>query len=423
MNLEVNESKAANPKILIVDDEVAMVRSLEMLLKPVGDVLKAYSVPEAIEFLDRDIDCIISDVNMPEESGLSLLEKVRSNHPQTPVIIMTAYSSVPEAVEAMQRGAFEYLVKPFDNRELISCVRRAIHKKGIALGASDCLPSGWICNSKAMKEFVSKAEKMAKHPEPVLIVGETGVGKRRAARWMFEQSGLSNDFLSIEHLGSDTDHPLAKFDANKFSGVYISEIFSLSPSLQLVLKKILNDSKVKVFAGSSAAPEFQKNSSFSAELFQMFSTHVLKVPALKEREDDFEALCHHLLEAIAKKMRLKNLQLEEAAMARLRQHNFLANVKELELILERSAIETKTGSLSANDLIFETPDLSQQLPFSIPVEEGWGRLEFLYQSLERDLIIRAIEKYPELSNTQIASILGTTRRILELRMKTYQIRQ
>ena len=122
-------------------------------------------------------------------------------------------------------------------------------------------------------------------------------------------------------------------------------------------------------------------------------------------------------------MRLKNLQLEEAAMARLKQHNFLANVKELELILERSAIETKTGSLSANDLVFETPDLSQQLPFSIPVEEGWGRLEFLYQSLERDLIIRAIEKYPELSNTQIASILGTTRRILELRMKTYQIRQ
>jgi len=110
-------------------------------------------------------------------------------------------------------------------------------------------------------------------------------------------------------------------------------------------------------------------------------------------------------------------------MARLKQHNFLANVKELELILERSAIETKTGSLSANDLIFETPDLSQQLPFSIPVEEGWGRLEFLYQSLERDLIVRAIEKYPELSNTQIASILGTTRRILELRMKTYQIRQ
>jgi DNA-binding NtrC family response regulator len=423
MNLRMMEEKPVLPKILIVDDEVAMVRSLELLLRPMGEIYKAYSVPEAVEFLDREIDCIISDVNMPEESGLNLLEKCRESRPQTPVIIMTAFSSVPEAVDAMQRGAFEYLMKPFDNRELLSCVRRAIQKKGLSLGASACLPSGWICNSQAMKEFVIKAERMAKHAEPVLIIGETGTGKRRAARWMFEQTGSQLDFLSIEHHGPDSEHPLMRFDNKRFGGLYVAEIFSLSSKLQARLLEILLEGSTKIFGGSSVTPDWQKNEGFGSDLFQAFSIQVLRVPSLRERGDDFDALSRQLLESIAKKMRLKNLEIDDAASQKLRSHDFLGNVKELELILERSAIETKTGKIGFSDLIFESPDLTRQLPFSIPVEEGWGRLEFLFQSLERDLILRAVDKYPELSNTQIASILGTTRRILELRMKSYQIRQ
>lgn len=416
-------SLVTRPKILVVDDEVAMVRSLELLLRPVGDVLKAYSVPEALEALQSPLDCIVTDVNMPEESGLNLLEKVKSFQPKTPIIVMTAYSSVPEAVDAMQRGAFEYLVKPFENQDFLETVKRAIQKKGILVGESECLPAGWVCNSEAMKTFVQKAEKLSTHNSPVLIVGETGVGKRRAARWMYERRQTEKEFISIDPQASEIEHPLKKLSSDKVDSIYIDEVFSLRPALQDLLAKIIQDKQIKVFAGSSSAPQFQKMESFRADLIDSFSVHVLSVPNLSERSADFEALCRELLDNVARIMRLTHLQIDDSAVEALRRHNYVGNVKELEQILERSAIESRTGVISAKDLRFESPDLSRQLPFSIPVEEGWGRLEFLHRSLEKELIERAVKKYPELSNTQIASILGTTRRILELRMKTYQIRE
>lgn len=421
--METGSSVSIRPRILVVDDEVAMVRSLELLLRPLGQVVKAYSVPEALESLQEQVDCVVTDVNMPEESGLNLLEKVRAVHPQTPVIVMTAYSSVPEAVEAMQRGAFEYLVKPFENDDLLDCVRRAIEKKGLVVGETQALPSGWVCNSDAMKTFVQKAEKLSLNDHPILIVGETGAGKRRAARWMFECRFSQGELVVIDSYGQEQDHPLMRVRSDIVKGIYIAEVFALKASLQDRLVEILDEGKIKVFAGTSSSPDVQKGGSFRQDLYERLCEHILKVPSLAERSADFEALCYQLIASIAQRMRLKNLKLEEEAIRALKHHNYVGNVKELEKILERSAIETRTGRISEKDLQFERPDLSRQLPFSIPVEDGWGRLEFLHRSLEKDLIIRTIEKYPNLSNTQIASILGTTRRILELRMKTYQIRE
>ncbi len=132
MSLEV-EPTVVKPQILVVDDEVAMVRSLELLLRPLGNIHKAYSVPEAEDFFEQKIDCIVTDVSMPEASGLTLVEKVRKKNPETPVIVMTAYSSVNQAVEAMQKGAYKYIVKPFDNNEMLSTVRKAITKKGLVM--------------------------------------------------------------------------------------------------------------------------------------------------------------------------------------------------------------------------------------------------------------------------------------------------
>jgi two-component system response regulator PilR (NtrC family) len=150
---------------------------------------------------------------------------------------------------------------------------------------------------------------------------------------------------------------------------------------------------------------------------------VIKLPSLEERKEDLEAVSSQILTSLQRSMRLSELRLEPEAIKALADHKYVENFRELEALLQRAVIESKTGVIRKEDLHFRLNDLNELLPFSIPIEEGWGRLEFLYRSLERDLIQRALEKYPQSSNTQIASILGTTRRILELRMKSYDIHE
>lgn len=424
-----NESKGPSqirkPRILVVDDEVAMVRSLELLLRPVGDVVKAYSVPEAEEALADSIDCIITDVAMPEGTGLELLEKVRKKNPDIPVIVMTAYSSVPQAVETMRRGAFEYVMKPFENKDLLASVKRAIERKGVLVGGgSFSIPAGWVCNSDAMKNFIMKADKCALAGGPVLLVGQRGAGKKRSAEWMHERRlskpKRDSEFMVWSALGRDNAN--SEINLSRYASLYVEEVFNISSPMQDRLMQVLDEGKIFVVGGTSSSPELQTLPDFRRDLFERLSAQVLHIPSLKERAADFEALVRQLLEDIRTRMRLKELVVDPQALRALRDHTFVGNVRELESVLERSTLEIKRGTIGQADLRFETPDLSRQLPFTIPVDEGWGKLEYLARSLEKDLIERAIQKNPEASNTQIAQVLGTTRRILELRMKAYEIR-
>ncbi len=413
------------PHILIVDDEVAMVRSLELLLRPLGQISKAYSVPEAEEILAQanEVDCVVTDVSMPEASGLDLLKMIRKKSPEIPVVVMTAYSSVPQAVDAMQRGAFKYLVKPFENSEMTGVVKKAISKKGIQYGEGQTLPKGWICNSRGMKDFVVKAEKM-KESFHLLLLGETGVGKSRAARWIHEQSSRSKkDFFIVDGRSHDEDSPLLGSLSPKIGTIFVAEIFSLSKRLQDKLAEILEKKGVAVIGSSSSAPDVQMIPHFRKDLFEQLNTVSLKLPSLSERGDDFDALCQSILEDLSKSLRIKRLEIENGALQSLKSRVMPGNVDELERILERAALESPSGIVTEENLRVSDADLRSLLPFSVPIEEGWKRLELLHRSLESELINRALEKYPNYSNTQIATVLGTTRRILELRMKEYQIRE
>lgn len=417
------EEAIRRPRILVVDDEVAMVRSLELLFRGVGDVVKAYSVPEAEEVLDTEIDCIVTDVSMPEASGLTLLQKIKSRKLDIPVVVMTAYSSVPEAVEAIQMGAFEYLTKPFTNESILATVKKALRRKGLSAGETESLPEGWVCNSQEMKDFLVKAERLVSSPAPILIVGQVGSGKRRAARWIVEKRKALKKFLSIEGPPREESHPLMDERMGAYSDLYIAEVFSLTRNLQDRLMELMTKNKLRVIAGSSAAPQIQNEGDFREDLRALLTRQVLKLPSLEDRKEDLEAVSLQLLESLKKTMRLSDLRLESDAIEAIHAHRFVENFRELEGVLQRAALESKTGVIRREDLRFRSEDLDGLLPFSIPVEEGWGRLEFLYRNLEKDLIQRALEKYPDASNTQIASILGTTRRILELRMKSYDIHE
>jgi DNA-binding NtrC family response regulator len=414
------------PHIVIVDDEVAMVRSLEMLLRSEGEISKVYSVPEALEVFEKGskIDCIVTDVTMPEASGIHLLEWVRRHHADVPVIVMTAFSSVPQAVEAMQKGAFEYIVKPFDNEDLLETVRRALKRRGLSMGETRQMPEGWVCNSAAMQDFVSRAQKAAVTESHLLLLGEAGAGKGRAARWIHDLSAFAKkDFVSVDGRSHEDDSPLIQGPLPKSGSLFVAEVFSLGSRSQDRLMEVMREQKVRVIAASSSSPEYQSLPGFREDLFRELTKVSLKVPSLRDRKEDLEGLCRQILASVAQKLRMKQLELHSSALTKLRDSVLPSNVRGLEHLLERSALESKAGVITENDLSFDNKELTSQLPFAIPVEDGWVRMELLVENLERDLILRALEKFPDRSNTQIAQILGTTRRILELRMKHYHIRE
>lgn len=417
-----------SPNIVVVDDEVAMVRSLELLLRPLGHVLKAYSVEEVQSLLSKQtkVDCIVTDVSMPEADGLSLLDELNRRHPEIPVIVMTAFSSIPQAVDAMHRGAFQYLVKPFENGEMVETVKRALRKKGVSAGETKGFPKGWICSSSAMKDCLEQAEKSAVSSSPLLLVGELGTGKKRLARWIHEISPRAKkEFLQLDaRVHADDQEALEKLQAPARLGtVYVHEAFSFPLVIQHRLNQMIVEEKVKVIGATTLRPELVKGSSVDEGFFLAMSRLSLRVPSLKERLEDFEALTHEFLGGLATRLKARSLVLHPEALRKLRAREFSGNILELERVLERSALGAKGGVITAELIPDRAEDLTDVLPFTIPVEEGWKRLEVLQQGLERELIARALEKYPQSSNSEIAEILGTTRRILELRIKEYGLRE
>ncbi len=421
----VHDAELQRPQVLVIDDEVAMVRSLELLLRSHATIHKAYSVPEAEQLFQagKKIDCVITDVTMPEASGLTILDYLRRKGEEIPVIVMTAYSSVPQAVDAIQRGAFEYIVKPFENTDMLSAVKKAIAKKGLAYGESKSLPDGWICNSQAMKEFVVTAER-ASESQCVLICGETGVGKGRAARWMHEKSSRSKkDFLVIDGRAHVDDAKDLVATCPRGGTLFVAEVFSLPRKLQDQLIEVLALGKISVIASCSVTPSLQSVPEFREDLFDRLMSVTIRFPNLAERAEDFEALVYRIVNGIAERWSLTQLRLDASALAKLKSGAFPGNVRELEKVLERAALQARTGLISEANIDLSGSELKDLLPFSIPLENGWNRLEALRQGLEKELMVRALEKYPNTSNTEIAQILGTTRRVLELRMKEYGIRE
>jgi len=192
--------------------------------------------------------------------------------------------------------------------------------------------------------------------------------------------------------------------------------------LQDRLLEVLREGKWRIIASTSAGTEFQSSQNFREDLWNELRAVTVEVPALRQRTEDLEALTSEMLSSLAQKLKREKLELHQSALEKLKAYSFPGNVRELEQILERAAIESKGTLLPAEVIQLSPRDLRGHLPFAIPLEEGWSRLDLLKESLERDLIERALDQFPESSNTEIAAMLGTTRRILELRMKQYRIR-
>ncbi|KAA3658274.1 MAG: sigma-54-dependent Fis family transcriptional regulator, partial [Calditrichaeota bacterium] len=434
-----------NNALLIVDDERKMAVVLEAAFTEDGfDVEIAGGGEDALaKFRQNPVPLVITDLKMPDMSGIDLLSKIKKLSPDTEVILMTAYATAQTAVEAMKRGAFDYVIKPFSLDELKTKANHVFEKKRLEnktreleielkqRGSLDNI----IGHSGVIQNVYKMIQKVAPKDATVLILGESGTGKELVARAIhnlsprkdapflaincaaFPENLLESELFGYEKgafTGADR-RKLGHFETAGEGTIFLDEIGEVSPTMQVKLLRVLQSKQVMRLGGTESLSvkarvltatnrnldEMIKDGSFREDLYYRINVFPIVVPPLRKRAEDIPDLVSHFLEKYG-----DGTQINNEAMQRLQQYDWPGNVRELENVIERSLIMAGDATISVGDLPSylqnerETPTL-----FDIP-EEG-----IVLEDLEKKLIERAIEK-AEGNKSKAAKLLGITRRKL-----------
>ncbi|HAO20271.1 MAG TPA: sigma-54-dependent Fis family transcriptional regulator [Desulfobacteraceae bacterium] len=433
--------------ILIVDDDLHILEVLEARLLSAGFcVLKAASPKEALNLLKtHHPDLMISDMKMPDMSGMSLLTEVHSLHPGLPVIFLTAYGTIPDAVRAVKAGAVEYFTKPFDGRELIKKVQdvlkaSAAPKKTVSTGHGF-----YPGQSRAMKELYEMIERVAASDVNVLVLGESGVGKERVARLIHDQ-GVRKDYpfvvvdcgstptglLESElfgHVKGSFTHAIRDkkglMEAAHTGTLFLDEIGNISSEMQVRLLRFLEDRKIRrigdireisvdcrvIAATNSNLADEIREGNFREDLYYRLRVVSLTIPPLRERKEDIPAFAQNFAEAFCKNKGIAPIKLLPETIEYLCRYRWPGNVRELKNALEGGIVLSQNGVLRSEDLqlarISENPG-SPENPFSL-------------DDSERDTIIRALRESGGVQK-DAAELLGISRRAIHYKIKKYGIR-
>ncbi|MBW2624859.1 MAG: sigma-54-dependent Fis family transcriptional regulator, partial [Deltaproteobacteria bacterium] len=316
--------------ILIVDDEKNYLLVLEALLVDAGyEVITSDSTTEALKItMSHDLDLVITDMRMPGQDGMEFLAQLRSRQPDPPVIMMTAYATVEKAVEAMKRGAFDYITKPFKNEELILTIRKAIEmhrlkqeNRLLSRELQERFQFGNIVGkSKIMRQVYEIIEKVGQTRASVLITGESGTGKELVARAIHFNSprrdkpfisvncsALSETLLESELFGHErgaftgaVTQRKGRFELAHGGTLFLDEVGDMSPALQVKLLRVLQEMKFERVGGTKTLQvdarlvtasnrELDREvelGRFREDLYYRLKVVHIKVPPLRERRDD-----------------------------------------------------------------------------------------------------------------------------------------
>ncbi len=431
-------------KVLIADDEKNIRDSISAYLRAEGiENAVAADGAEARALLEEEaFECLILDLRMPKMDGLSLLAWLQEAGPPVPVIVISAYGDVRDAVQAMKLGARDYLVKPFDPEELTMRLRRVLSEKALAgqaeAGRRALAETGWVGTDEKMRAVRSLVERVAPTPSTVLITGESGTGKEVVARLLHGLSanaegpfvainlgGVPEGLLESELFGHEkgaftgaADRKRGMFELAASGTLFLDEIGDLPLHLQVKLLRVLQEKKVQRLGATLSIPinariiaatnrdleTFLKEGKFREDLYYRLNVIRIEVPPLRERRGDIAALAGNFLEKLNRQMGRRVRGLEPDAMARLQAYSFPGNVRELENRIERAYILCTSGLITARDL---------GEPFSQAARPPrTGRLH----DQERELIERVLAKHGG-NRTRAAAELGISRRTLFNKMR------
>jgi DNA-binding NtrC family response regulator len=412
--------------ILIVEDEKVLRESLAGLLEQEGyQVVQAANGREAHEIvLNRPVDIVLSDVRMPEMDGPALLARLKQIAPETPVIMITAYGTVENAVDAMHAGAWDYLLKPVRLEDLLLKVQRALEFRDISRERrvmSEQLAAGSsiqniVSESPNMIRLFEQVEKLASVKSSVLIVGESGTGKELFAR-AIHYSGItrSRPFVAVNcgaipeslleselfghRKGSFTGaikERVGYFEAASGGTIFLDEISSLPKSMQSSLLRVLEERSVvpvgdtrprpidvRVVAASNQDLEkLCATGNFREDLLFRLNVVQLVLPPLRQRRADIPLLVHHFLSKYTAEMNRHVLGVTNSAMRAMLSHEWRGNVRELENVIERAVIFADQREIRCEDL-----------PFAHPEGEELGEdLKESLRQFERQQIIHCLKR-------------------------------
>jgi two-component system response regulator HydG len=384
------------PSVLVVDDESGILDTLRILLRNEGfEVTTAQGGKAGLEQIRTGVhDLILSDVRMPQVTGLDILNAAREQDPMTPVILMTAQASLQSAIQAVNSGAFYYIQKPFSNDELVAILRRACEFRQVRVENKQLKQEIRRRDKTAVARPIGKSKrflevlKLAEHVSPtestVLIQGESGTGKEVIARYIHNLSNRADGpFLSIncgalpENLleselfghvkGSFTGAVRDKqglFAAARGGSFFLDEVGEMPPSLQVKLLRVLQEREAIPVGATEAIPvdvriiaatnrdleEEIRRGNFRSDLFYRLNVIALNLPALRERRDDLLLLLEAFLQTMAQEAGTEPKALASEALDAVMVYEWPGNVRELENALEHAVVLSRGNLIEAGAL-------------------------------------------------------------------------
>ncbi|MBI3949994.1 MAG: sigma-54-dependent Fis family transcriptional regulator [Acidobacteria bacterium] len=436
--------------ILVVDDEAAQRQLLSTVLEKDYAVVTAADGREAMRLLEqRSFDLIITDERMPGMSGIDLIQWVREQASETPIIVLTAYGSIETAVEAIKLGAQDYLTKPLKSPdELRLVVAKALGERTlrdqslIHQAESDAaFPPDIIAESEAMRQVLTLAAQVAPQPATVLLTGESGTGKEVIARFIHRRSpradgpfvavncaALTETLLESELFGHEkgaftgaSQTKRGRFELAHGGTLFLDEIAEMSVNLQAKLLRVLQEQQfervggtrtitvdVRVIAATNKnlVPALEEKT-FREDLYYRLSVFPIHIPPLRERREDILPLAEYLVRKISGRMGQSPKPLNAEVRQALYHYHWPGNVRELQNALERALIVSKSNVI-----------LSEDLPLPFSTDARIASQPATLADIEKAAILEALARNQG-NRHKTAEELGISLRTLQYRLKEY----
>ncbi|GGD41757.1 sigma-54-dependent Fis family transcriptional regulator [Emticicia aquatilis] len=449
-----------NNTILIIDDEEKLRNLLAKILTMEGfEVFQAGDCKSGLKRLEQNaIDVVICDVKLPDGRGVDLTKTIKDKYPTVEVILLTAYGNIPDGVQAIKNGAFDYITKGDDNNKIIPLLHKAIEKVSLSkrvqqlekqLGEKHSFDK-IIGKSKIMLQTIDLAKKVAETDTTVLLTGETGTGKEVFAQAIHQASRRSNQsFVAINCSAFSKDlleSEMFGHKAGAFTGavkdqkglfeeahngtIFLDEIGEMALDLQAKLLRIIESGellkvgeskpiKVNVRIIAATNRDLLKEieaGHFREDLYYRISVFQIKLPALRERIVDIELLTNHFVTVFSHKMNKKVRKIEESFIETLKLHNWNGNIRELKNVIERSIILMNDDELKTENLPLEIQHASQ----SASATSGKILTNFELANAEKSHIQKVLN-YTNGNKTKTAELLNIALTTLYRKIEEYKL--
>jgi len=453
-------------RILVVDDELNMRLVLKAMLTKEGyEVLVAEDGLAALDVLKTtDIATIVTDLKMPRLDGMGLLNRVAQEYPSLPIIIITAYGTVNTAVDALKKGAFDYITKPFDQDDLRNVIRKAIltrdfNQDEVIMSGEDIDRFGIVGASQKMLDIYETIRQVAPATTAVLLTGETGTGKELIAHAIHRNSPRKeNPFIKI-NCGAITEHlvesELFGYEKGAFTGavvtkpgrfelahtgtIFLDEIGDLPRDMQVKLLHVLQDQEfervggvrtikidVRVIAATNRnLLQEVKEGRFREDLYYRLNVFPIHLPPLRERPADILPLMDYFLEKCNQKLGRNVRQVDSRIMDLFTRYSWPGNVREMENILERLILIARDNQITLEDIpseikyALDVPAPAAEFASDRPLK---ALVKDHTEEMEKQLIAKILDECGQ-NVTKTAQQLGFSRKGLQLKMIKYGLRK